>query len=82
MLSTGFLEAESQDNIFDGTSKLDQAHNLILSFVSGDMEDQDTYIYNLLYSFVTFFVKIRSFLLRETFAFFLYHCQVLNSVSS
>lgn len=82
MLSTGFLEAESQDNIFDGTSKLDQAHNLILSFVSGDMEDQDTYIYNLLYSFVTFFVKIRSLLLRETFAFFLYHCQVLNSVSS
>jgi len=59
LLSTGFLEAESQDNIFDGNSKLDQAHNLILSFVSGDMEDQDTYIYNLLYSFVTFFVKIR-----------------------
>ena len=59
LLSNGFLEAESQDNIFDGNSKLDQAHNLILSFVSGDMEDQDTCIYNLLYTFVIFFVKIR-----------------------
>lgn len=35
------------------------------------MEDQDTYIYHLLYSFVIFFVRIRSFLLREIFAFFL-----------
>ena len=42
LFSVGFVEAENQDNIFGGNSRLEQAHNLILSFVSDDTEDQGT----------------------------------------
>lgn len=42
LFSVGFVEAENQESVFGGNSKLEQAHNLILSFVSDDTEDQAT----------------------------------------